>query len=104
VTDQNPNIESRIDRIEVTLSHAVEAIEKLASVVNAPQETKWGPILTALALLFAAAGGYTTLITIPIEREADQLRTKIYKLEERELERERDLGRIEGKLGIKLDE
>jgi hypothetical protein len=104
VSDQRPNIESRIDRIEVTLSHAVEAIEKLASVVNTPQETKWGPILTALALLFAAAGAYTTLITLPIEREAEQLREQIQRVEERELTRERDLGRIEGKLGIAIDE
>lgn len=97
---QAQDVNSRIDRIEVTLSHVVDAIEKMSEIVNRPQETKWGPIMTALALLFAAAGGYTTLITMPMEREADQLRQEISALEERELERERDLGRIEGKLGI----
>jgi len=96
-------VESRIDRIEVTLNHIVDTIEKLSQVVNAPQETKWGPIMTALALLFAAGGGYTTLITMPMEREAEHLREKISVLEERELDRERALGRIEGRIGIHLD-
>jgi uncharacterized coiled-coil protein SlyX len=106
MSDQKPqqSVESRIDRIEVTLGHAVDAIEKLAAAVNAPQETKWGPILAALGLLFAAAGGYTTLITMPMEREAEQLRVKISKLEERELQRERFLGRLEGRHGVTVDE
>jgi len=90
--------------MEVTLSHAVDAIEKIAGVINKPQETKWGPILTAVSLLFVAGGGYTTLITMPMQREADQLRTEIYELRERELEDARSLGRVEGKLGINVDE
>jgi len=98
------DMNSRLDRLEITLTHAVDAIEKISEIVNRPQETKWGPIMTAVALLFAAAGGYTTLITIPMEREADQLRHRIEQLQYRELDRERDIGRIEGKLGIKLDE
>lgn len=94
------NLNSRIDRVEVTLTHAVEAIEKMATVVNKPQETKWGPILTAVSLLFVLGGGYTTMITLPlIERlnniEADQDARLV-----RELERERDLGRLEGMNGI----
>jgi len=95
---------SRIDRIEVTLGHAVDAIEKIAAVVNKPQETKWGPILTAVSLLFIAGGGYTTLITIPMQRESDLLRQEVTYLKEREISLQRDLGRIEGKLGIRLDE
>lgn len=102
--EQTTHIESRIDRIEVTLSHVVDAIEKMSQVVNAPQETKWGPILTALALISVAVGGYTTLITLPIEREAEDLRQHVEEMEHREIVRERDLGRIEGKLGIGLDE
>ncbi len=102
--DQQQHVESRIDRIEVTLSHVVDTIEKMSQIVNAPQETKWGPIMTALALSVAAVGGYTTLITMPLEREADYLRERMYVMETRELERERDIGRIEGKLGIGLDE
>jgi hypothetical protein len=104
VTDLTQDLNSRIDKIEVTLSHAVDAIEKMASIVNAPQETKWGPILTAVSLLFVAGGGYTTLITMPMQREADQLRTQIYNLRERELDDARALGRIEGKLGVNLNE
>ena len=94
------DLHSRLDRVEVTLTHAVDAIDKIAGIVNRPVETKWGPILTALALLFAAAGGYTTLITMPMEREANQLRSQIVNLRERELVRERALGRIEGMMGI----
>jgi hypothetical protein len=90
---------SRLDRVEVTLNHAVEAIDKMAQIVNRPQETKWGPILAALGLLLTVAAGYTTLITMPMEREATQLRAQIEKLEERELERERYLGRLEGRHG-----
>ena len=101
---ESPDINSRIDKIEVTLSHAVDAIEKMANIVNKPQETKWGPILTAVSLLFVAGGGYTTLITMPMQREADQLRTEIYELRERELEDARAMGRVEGKLGINVDE
>jgi len=97
---ETPDVNSRIDRIEVTLSHAVDAIEKLTEVINRPQETKWGPILMAVSLLFLAAGGYTTLITMPMEREANRLSLKIGQIEYRELERERDLGRIEGRLEI----
>ena len=98
------DINSRIDRIEVTLSHAVDAIEKMADVVNKPSETKWGPILTAVSLLFVAGGGYTTLITMPMQREADRLQEEIYELRERELDDARALGRLEGKLGLQVNE
>ena len=98
------DIHSRIDRIEVTLTHVTDAIEKMADVINRPQEIKWGPILTAVSLLFIAGSGYTTLITMPMEREADVLRDKIVALENRELADARDLGRLEGKLGINIDE
>lgn len=94
MTDQDVN--SRIDRIEVTLSHAVDAIEKLASVVNRPVETKWGPIIASLALLLAAGGGYTTLITIPMEREANRLQEELHDMGRRELDYARALGRLEG--------
>jgi len=89
-------INSRIDRIEVTLSHAVDAIEKLASVVNRPQEVKWGPILTAVALLLAAGGGYTTLITLPMERASDRMQEEVHEMGKRELEYVRAIGRLEG--------
>lgn len=97
-------INSRIDKIEVTLSHAVDAIEKMANIVNKPADTKWGPILTAVSLLFVAGGGYTTLITMPMQREADRMIKMIDELEMREMELQRDLGRIEGKLGIQIDD
>lgn len=90
------DINSRIDRIEVTLSHAVDAIEKLATVVNRPIETKWGPIIAALALLLAAGGGYTTLITIPMEREASRLQEELHEMGKREIDYARALGRLEG--------
>ena len=66
-------VNSRIDRIEVTLNHAVDAIEKIVDVVNKPEETKWGPILTAVGLLFMAAGGYTTLVTTPMKSRIEHL-------------------------------
>ena len=96
MSEEIQDISSRIDRIEVTLSHAVDAIDKIASNVNRPQETKWGPILTAVALLLAAGGGYTTLITMPMEREADRLQIELHEMGERELEFARALGRLEG--------
>ncbi|KKN76177.1 hypothetical protein LCGC14_0373880 [marine sediment metagenome] len=96
MSEESQDISSRIDRIEVTLSHAVDAIDKIASIVNRPVETKWGPILTAIALLLAAGGGYTTLITIPMEREADRLQIELHEMGERELEVQRALGRLEG--------
>lgn len=90
---------SRIDRIEVTLSHAVDAIDKIATVVNRPIETKWGPIIAALALLLAAGGGYTTLITIPMEREATRLQEELHDMGRRELDYARALGYLEGQAG-----
>lgn len=101
---QTADVHSRIDRIEVTLTHVTDAIEKMAAVVNRPQKTQWGPILTAVGLLFVAGGGYTTLVTAPMEREAHVLRQKIQNLEARELDDARSLGRIEGTLGIKVDD
>ena len=104
MSDQNnADVHSRIDRIEVTLTHVADAIEKLAAVVNRPQRTQWGPILTAVSLLFIAGGGYTTLITKPMERESTVLRQRIWNLEERELDDARSLGRIEGALGLEVD-
>jgi len=98
VTEVNDsaNIHSRLDRLEVTLTHTVETIEKLAEVINRPNETRWGPILTALSLLFVAASGYTTLITLPIKDRATQLDRQVYQLRESELKLQRDLGRLEG--------
>jgi len=90
-------INSRIDRIEVTLSHAVDAIEKLASVVNRPKETRWGPVVAALGLTLAAMTGYTTLVTAPLERDAVHLREEVSGILIRELQREREIGRIEGR-------
>lgn len=101
---QGQDVNSRIDRIEVTLSHAVDAIEKIASVVNKPQETKWGPILTAVSLLFVAGSGYTTLITLPMQRENDRLQEQVLAMQERELKDARRLGIVEGRLGIDGDE
>jgi hypothetical protein len=89
-------IHSRIDRIEVTLTHTVDAIEKMASVVNKPQDTKWGPILTAVGLLFLAAGGYTNLVIIPMENRAEVLEAQVILLQDNQLEQERDMGRVEG--------
>ncbi len=92
VTDLN----SRIDRIEVTLSHAVDAIEKMANIINKGQETKWGPIIAAVSLLFVAAGGYTTLITMPMNERANNLENEVNLMQERELIGARALGRLEG--------
>jgi hypothetical protein len=41
---------------------------------------------------------------MPMEREAHVLRQKIQNLEARELDDARSLGRIEGTLGIKVDD
>lgn len=97
-TQNNMDLNSRIDRIEVTLGHAVDAIEKMADVVNKPQETKWGPILTAVGLLFVAGSGYTTLITMPLQERLAAIEMRQELKLERELQRERELGRIEGTL------
>ena len=91
------DISSRIDRIEVTLSHAVDAIDKIASIVNRPQETKWGPIIAALTLLLMAGAGYTTLITAPLERASDRMQQEVHEMAERELETQRALGYLEGR-------
>lgn len=98
MTDDVQDLNSRIDRIEVTLSHAVEAIEKMAQVVNKPTETKWGPILAALTLLFLAASGYTTLITIPMNERSQHIEDQILILHADALQQERDIGRLEGRL------
>ena len=96
------DVHSRIDRIEVTLNHAVEAIEKMAQVVNKPQDVKWGPILTAVGLLFVMGGGYTTLSTAPVRERAEVLEAQVLILQENELKRERAIGRIEGYLHIEV--
>lgn len=101
---QNPEVHSRIDRIEVTLTHAVDAIEKIARVVNKPQETKWGPILTAVSLLFVAGSGYTTLITMPLMERLNNIEVQQLEQFDRELDRERDIGRIEGRLEIEVEQ
>jgi len=98
--DNLPDIHSRIDRIEVTLTHAVDAIDKITQIVNKPQETKWGPIMTAISLIFFAASGYTTLITMPMNDRAEILEAQVLLMQEREIEYARKLGYIEGKLGI----
>ncbi len=91
---------SRIDRIEVTLTHAVDAIEKISLILNKPNETKWGPLLTALALTLATMASYTTLVVSPLEREVVHMRSEIHEMMERELERERAIGRLEGIMGV----
>lgn len=96
MTQDLNDLNSRLDRVEVTLTHAVDAIEKMASVVNKPQETKWGPILTAVGLLFMAAGGYTTLITQPMRSDINDLEALQIRQFERDLELAREVGRIEG--------
>ncbi len=103
MSEEFQDLNSRIDRIEVTLTHAVDAIEKMSRVLNRPQETKWGPILTAVGLLLVAAGSYTTLITLPMERDAARLQQELHEMGERELERERAIGRLEGMLGVEDD-
>ena len=97
MSDDVQDLSSRIDKIEVTLSHAVDAIDKMAVVIGRSQETKWGPIIAALALLLAAGGGYTTLITLPMEREAARLQEELHDMSKRELELQRAVGRLEGR-------
>lgn len=92
------NLNSRIDKIEVTLSHAVDAIEKMANIINKGQETKWGPIIAAVSMLFVAAGGYTTLVTMPMNERANNLENEVAKIQERELTRAHEIGRLEGLL------
>lgn len=55
-------LNSRIDKIEVTLSHAVDAIEKIANVVNAPKETNWGVIASWVSVLL----GIGLAVYVPI--------------------------------------
>jgi hypothetical protein len=98
--DNRGEVHSRIDRIEVTLTHAVEAIEKMAKVVNKPQDVKWGPILTAVTLLILVMGGYITLVTQPMQQQVTGLEAQIYVLHENEMDMQRELGRIEGRLGV----
>lgn len=100
MTEVDQETKSRIDRIEVTLGHVVEAIEKMSQVVNAPQKTQWGPILTAVGLLFMAGGGYTTLIAQPMIKDIERLEMRYERALERELEREREFGRLEGLHGV----
>ena len=101
MSDANSDIHSRIDRIEVTLTHVTDAIEKMASVVNRPQRTQWGPILTAVSLLFVAGGGYTTMVTMPLNERAENLEARVLVPQEHELKLQRDLGYIEGRLELK---
>ncbi len=96
----NSDIHSRIDRIEVTLSHVTDTLEKMAAVVNRPHDTKWGPIMTAIGLLFVAGSGYTTLTTSPLARENHRMTEQILVLQERDLQMARALGRMEGLMGI----
>lgn len=97
MSDEIQELGSRIDRIEVTLSHAVDAIDKIASIVNRPQEIRWAPILTAIALLLAAGGGYTHLVLSPVERDTVHLREEVGEIMQRELERERTIGYLMGR-------
>lgn len=103
-TPEMAEFKSRLDRIEVTMSHVVDTVEKVANAVNQPQKTQWGTILTAVGLLFVAGGGYTTLITMPTIEKAAELREENQELRRVILSHERDLGRIEGRLGIAIDE
>ncbi len=99
-TDQLAEVHSRIDRMEVTLSHAVDAIEKIAHVVSKSNETRWGPILTAVGLLFLIGGGYTTLVTVPVNDRAEKLEEQVLVLQGHEFKTQRALGRIEGRMEI----
>jgi len=93
-------INSRIDKIEVTLSHAVDAIEKIAAIVNRPQHTQWGPILTAVGLLIMAAGGYTTLVTQPMRSDIEKAESRIVELQQSRLNDAYTHGIHDGKLAI----
>lgn len=94
------DVHSRIDRIEVTLDHVVDAIEKITRVVSKPKETRWGPILTAISLLFLILAGYTTLITAPLNDRAERLEEQVYAIQAHELTVQRGLGRIEGRMEL----
>lgn len=98
--DINNDIHSRIDRIEVTLTHVTDTIEKMAEVINRPNETRWGPIMTAIGLLFVAGSGYTTLTVSPLTRENHIMAEQIQILQERDLETAKEIGRLEGLLGV----
>lgn len=101
MTDQvNSDIHSRIDRIEVTLTHVTDTIEKMAEVLNRPNETRWGPIMTAIGLLFVAGSGYTTLTTAPLARENHIMAEQVQILQGINLDMAKDIGRLEGMMGV----
>jgi len=98
--EQDRDVHSRIDRIEVTLTHVTDALEKLAYVVNKPEKTQWGPILTAIGLLFVVGGGYTTLVSAPLQLAVIEQQREITDLTKLNMRQERALGHIEGRLEI----
>lgn len=67
------HINSRIDKIEVTLTHAVDAIEKMAGMIANATRTDWG-VLASWVGVFLAIGAAAY---IPINDDTAELKAEV---------------------------
>ena len=88
--------DSTLSRIDTTLDLMVNTMEKLVEKVDAPNETKWAPIIAALTLVLFMASGYTTLAMSPVSAFIHVAEERYQAQIDYNMGLERELGRIQG--------
>ncbi len=96
------SIEKNLERIDATLGHVTDTLEKMAEVVNQPSSVPWGPIFSAIAMGGMLIGGYATIITQPMSARILHLEQQHELSLEREMEMGRSVGRLEGKVYVEI--
>ena len=72
--DFGSSFDRRLNRLEAistgqaaTLDHMNRTLMDISSRVNEPTQTNWGWLISAVTVVLMLAGGYTTVITQPID-------------------------------------
>lgn len=90
----------QVTALQTDISYIKEAVDGLARKHD--KAFPWGPMISGAALLVMVLGGYTTLLTQPMQADIDANRVHIFENDANDVEIHTDLidrvGRIEGRL------
>lgn len=96
----------KVVALQTDISYIKEAVDSLARKHD--KAFPWGPMISGAALLVMILGGYTTLLTAPMQADIDANRVHIFENDDNDQRTHSELidrvGRLEGRMDAAQDD